>query len=163
MTEGNQLSLFQEPKKERRRITFSIDKLYIFSVLFILSLVVSFSLGVERGKTIRLKNSVVKKDIEINKSPQLPPENKSLKIKEAPEEDIKEKEVFYSIQLATYTKKEIAEAEAEKLKRKGLNPLLLKKGRYLVLCVGKFKTKEEAKNLLANLKKRYADCFLRKL
>ena len=163
MTEGNQLSLFQEPKKERRRITFSIDKLYIFSVLFILSLVVSFSLGVERGKTIRLKNSVVKKDIEINKSPQLPPENKSLKIKEAPEEDIKEKEVFYSIQLATYTKKEIAEAEAEKLKRKGLNPLLLKKGKYLILCVGKFETKEEAKNLLVNLKKRYTDCFLRKL
>ncbi|RKY27784.1 MAG: hypothetical protein DRP61_03350, partial [Candidatus Omnitrophota bacterium] len=78
-------------------------------------------------------------------------------------EDIKEKEIFYSIQLATYTKKEIAEAEAKKLKRKGLNPLLLKKGKYLVLCVGKFRTKEEAKNLLANLKKRYTDCFLRKL
>ncbi|HEC69375.1 MAG TPA: SPOR domain-containing protein [Candidatus Omnitrophica bacterium] len=171
MAERNQLSLFQEPKKERKRITFSVDKLYIFSILLVLSLVISFSLGVERGKAIRLKNSpvkedknvgIIKKDIKIHK-PQLPQENKSLKIKEAPKEDIKEKEIFYSIQLATYTKKEIAEAEAKKLKRKGLNPLLLKKGKYLVLCVGKFRTKEEAKNLLANLKKRYTDCFLRKL
>ena len=97
MAERNQLSLFQEPKKERKRITFSVDKLYIFSILLVLSLVISFSLGVERGKAIRLKNSpvkedknvgIIKKDIKIHK-PQLPQENKSLKIKEAPKEDIK--------------------------------------------------------------------------
>lgn len=75
----------------------------------------------------------------------------------------KEISVRYVIQLACYTKETIAKAEMNSLKKQGLPVQLVKKGKYLVLYVGEFNTKSEAKELLTKLKNRYTDCFIRSL
>ncbi|OQX78786.1 MAG: hypothetical protein B6D56_08320, partial [Candidatus Omnitrophica bacterium 4484_70.1] len=69
----------------------------------------------------------------------------------------------YVIQVATYKNKKLAEEEKERLKKKGFPVILSRKGKYLVIFVGKFSTKEEAKQKLNFLKARYKDCFIRRL
>ena len=44
----------------------------------------------------------------------------------------------YTIQLASYKSKSFAQKEAELLKKKGFVPLVIPKGSYTILCVGKF-------------------------
>ena len=61
------------------------------------------------------------------------------------------------------SRKDIALEEVDSLKKKGHDPFLIQKGKYVALCVGRFATKEEATILSKNLKSRYNDCFIRKL
>ena len=79
------------------------------------------------------------------------------------EEKIEERELRYSIQVASYSRKDIALEEVDTLKKKGHDPFLIQKGQYVALCVGRFATKEEATTIAKNLKARYSDCFVRKL
>ncbi len=169
--EKRQLSLFEEISKEKRKITLSIDKLYLFFILLTIALIGSFCLGVERGKhlSLKLENTKAQENIKLQKKVLTKEDLAPQKIiKQPTEREEKErlekdrKEGFYSIQLASYKRKEIAEIEAKKLKKKGLEPILLKKGKYLILCVGKFGSKEEARKLLTNLRRYYSDCFIRK-
>lgn len=69
----------------------------------------------------------------------------------------------YTIQLASYKSRSFAQKEAELLKKRGLLPLVIPKGNYTILCVGRFPTKEGAQSLLAQLTKRYQGCYLRRL
>ena len=69
----------------------------------------------------------------------------------------------YTIQLASYQSRKYADRAAEKLKKRGLSPLILSKGEYIVLCVGNFSDKKTAYSLLAEFKKQYRDCFVRRL
>ena len=49
------------------------------------------------------------------------------------------------------------------LKKKGLSTLVLPKGRFIVLCVGRFSDKQTAQPVLTELKKQYRDCFIRRI
>ncbi|MFH1127974.1 MAG: SPOR domain-containing protein, partial [Candidatus Omnitrophota bacterium] len=69
----------------------------------------------------------------------------------------------YTIQVASYQTKKGAQKEAEIIKKKGLSVSVLSKGAYSILCVGNFKDKQKAKLVLVELKKRYRDCFIRRL
>ena len=57
----------------------------------------------------------------------------------------------------------MANVEAEKLKNKGFPVIVTKKGSYVAIFVGEFKTKEEAKEKIPSLKEKYRDCFVRRL
>ena len=69
----------------------------------------------------------------------------------------------YVIQLASYKAKASAQQEAKILEKRGYSPLILSKGKFSVLCVGNFADKEAAQSLLTQLKKRYKDCYVRRL
>lgn len=129
------------------------EKAILIIITLVITGIVSFSLGVEKGKTLSSTNvspkeegqgTIIKKE-EVIEKPQ-PPEKQS-----------------YIIQLASYKTKSFAEKEAESLKKKGFSPLILSKGNYSVLCVGSFPNKEVAQSLLSGLKKRYKDCYIRRL
>ena len=174
--DNKQLSFFEEKRAKRREIRVCLDRLYIFSVFFILIIIISFSLGVEKGKrinstNIKTENSLnqevakeegKKENINLVK-PSTEEEEKKEAVKEEPKESNLEKLVFYSIQVASYTRKETAQIEANKLKNRGFGPVTIKEGKYIALCVGKFKTVQEAKTLVRSLKTYYNDCFVRKL
>lgn len=136
---------------------------YEKSILIIISIVitgiVSFTMGVERGK--RLSKSTQKQQLQyrMEDSAKKIPLIEELK---APK-DYKNSIWGYTIQLASYRTKTYAEKEAKELKKKGLLPLILSKGNYIVLCVGNFSNKQEAQLLLSELKKRYQGCFVRRL
>lgn len=168
---GAQLELFTQSEDSGSLKTYSANKpflahiwIYEKTILIIIGLVVtgiiSYSLGVERGKGLSiLKNNV---QVDIQPTAQKPLENV---IKEEPvrKETLPLLKQGLIIQLASYKSKASAQKEAEFLKKKGLSPLIVSKGGYQVLCVGNFPNREAAKSILSELKKRYKDCYIRRL
>ncbi len=99
----------------------------------ILISIISFSLGVERGKRgFWGKNNI------INQS-------------------------GYTIQIATFKNKQLALSEVRLLLKEGLTPIAFTKGDFIVLCVGKFSNQESAQPLLIHLQRTYAGCRIRRL
>lgn len=173
-----QLELFSPQQKTFGGTKPSMQNKFIFrqikshekTILIIVAMVItgifSFSLGVEKGKKF------------VQRVPSHPVENKSdspmliPQVLSQPKIDKKEpikptatqdKWQYYTIQLASYQNKALAQKEAEALKKKGFSPLVSSKGGYTVLCLGNFPDKKKALSLLSELKKRYRDCFIRRL
>lgn len=139
--------------------------LIIFS--FIVTAIASFSLGVEKGKKIEnvKLNPHFDKAIKIQ-----PPQEAQQIIKPAAQKAdivIPQKPADslqgYTIQVATYQTKKYASQEANVLKKKGFSAVVVSKGAHTIICVGNFSDKETARSLLPQLKKRYRDCFIRRL
>jgi cell division septation protein DedD len=82
---------------------------------------------------------------------------------ESPAEMAAEIEKFYTIQVASYKGPKDANRAADLLKQKGYDILVVPKGAFSIVCVGKFKGKEEAKNFSQKLKKQYKDCLVRSM
>jgi hypothetical protein len=188
--EGNtqQLELFSGPGASAQTSGLSrntllghirgYEKIILVTIGFIVSAVISFSLGVEKGKLIALAPPASKSDITaavirpdtqkietVNALP-APAGSANTSIVQAkaasPVQGIAKLQ-NYTIQLASYQSKNLAQKEAGALKKKGLAPLVLSKGSYSILCVGSFNSKETAKPLLSQLKKKYQDSFIRRL
>jgi len=185
-------------KKKRQTVILPVDTLILLSVVVILLLTLSFSIGVEKGRRIITSNKRddLLKKIEISQSSIVKPQ-KALKVEKPviiqpsesipvalKEETAKEKskvdlskkeenkrvrsskktaEVIYSIQVATYIKEEIATKEIAKLQEQGYPVSSDKKGKYIIIFVGEFNSTKEAQQTLSSLKKRYKDCFVRRL
>jgi len=149
------------------RVTY--ERVILFAAAFCLLLVISFCLGVERGKrglvsfpnalpTLSPPNdSVGGPDMTQKPSPQKPPK-KEVKLVPAPPAS----DVVYSIQVATYLKKDAAEDELLTLKKDGFPAYMTQMGRFYLLTVGDYSNKQEAKKVEGKLKIRYNDCFIKK-
>ncbi|MEK6727903.1 MAG: SPOR domain-containing protein [Candidatus Omnitrophota bacterium] len=136
--------------------------------------IISFSFGVEKGRNLSLLQNNPRFDIGIQ-TPQVLPQqakNKEAPVTVQPKSNIKideggkplpQEKIAFTIQLASYKTKAYAEKEAKALKKKGLFPLILTKGNYIVLCVGSFRNKENALSLLTQLEKKYNGCRIRRL
>jgi len=153
-------------------------KIYEKTILAIIGIVtvgiISFSLGVERGKKISMTRFDSRFDVVSRQ--QKPSVTSSLeksaisenRTKEAIKTEQKIQPKFlekqgYIIQLASYKNKSFADKEAELLKKKGVSALVMPKGSFSVLYVGNLTNKEIALSLLPELKKRYRDCYIRRL
>lgn len=136
----------------------SYERVIITLIGLVITGIVSFSLGIEKGKKLANTKleSIASPKIQKNLSPEKQEVIKPPVVKDVAAEN-------YTIQVASYQSKASAQREVEALRKKGLLPLVLSKGKYTVLCVGKFSNKETARSLLSELKKRYGDCFIRKL
>ena len=192
-TENNsQLELFDQdniPAKSKthssgvpffRRVR-GYEKTVLFLCGIIIISIISFSLGVERGKTINKQTAAAKNTVLTRTAqPQLPvrlvkqPVNlitpatvNPAPIKTLPRPAgsyaINQSAQGFTIQVASFKTRDFAKREAELLKRKGLNPIILPKGNFTILCVGNFNNKEQASPLLSELKKRYPGCYIRRL
>lgn len=128
------------------------EKTLLVIIGIIITSVISFSLGVERGKGLSMSSS-----IPIEQVQQIKAREETVKEPETPKKE------DYIIQLASYKTRTYAEREAELLRKKGLSPLILNKGSYAVLYVGNFPSRKTAQSLLSELKKRYNDCYVRRL
>jgi len=149
------------------------EKTILIIIGMVISCIISFSLGVERGKNISMNKPNSYFDVAY--TPQAPivkaaekqitVEAKSkdnIKINQQEQTQLLEKQ-GYVIQLASYKSKANAQKEIESLKKKGLSPVLVSKGNYAVVCVGNLFNRETAQSLLSELKKRYRDCYIRRL
>lgn len=176
--ELRQLELFSQPNVKgrnasKKRVSDSLrgfmthyEKTVLIIISFIVSGVISFSLGVERGKKIaNLKlNSHFDMATKIQPPKIQPPEDNQ---KIIPAQNYPSSPELaaqnYTIQVATYKKKTHAHQEASVLRKKGFSTTVMSKGVHIIVCVGNFSDKETAKSLLTQLKKRYHDCFIRRL
>jgi hypothetical protein len=182
---NSQLELFSDSQRagsgadsSRRWSFFKVIRGYEKITLSIMAVgvmgIISFSLGVERGKQIvltQLRLKAMPQDRQVDQiqkttrktsqpAPQsLPPENKGANILNAQELERQ----GYTIQLASYKNISFAQREANDLKKKGYLPVVLSKGNWVVLCVGNFSSRNKAGRLLSELRKRYSDCTIRRL
>lgn len=157
-TNYSQLELFSQIRRKDETKTHlpnsfiyymrGYEKTIIIIIVFIITGIISFSLGVEKGKEIVNQKTNSRIDMAEVSQPA-----KSSQIAE----------VNYAIQVASYETRVYAQKEAEVLKKKGLSPSVLSKGRFVVLYVGNFPDEKSAKSVLTELKKQYRDCFIRRL
>jgi hypothetical protein len=134
------------------------EKTVLIIIAIAIPSIISFSLGVEKGRRTTQANINARLDLAKTDAPKPQPENNI-----AEETRVKEYIRSYTIQLASYKTKSLAQREAQSLKKNGLSPLVLLKGGYTILCVGNFSNKEAAQPLLSQFKKRYQDCYIRRL
>ena len=141
------------------------EKILLIIISISLTAIISFSLGFEKGKRLALS---INNSRPLLNSPQrqepvaafMPDTN--VKNEPVQKEEKQDKGIF-TIQLASYKTKSYAEKEAIILKKKGLSPIILTKGNYAVLYVGKFANKETAQSIVTQLEKRYTGCRIRRL
>ena len=199
----SQLELFSREQDSQRLVVRPVDsglidyiKLYEKAILLIIGFVITgimaFCFGVEKGKTIAVSSSATRFDVAVqrvgDKTPAVftkkelsklsTPENQGqdeifsikgqLKNMPAKQEIILKQQPeqgknAYTIQIASYQARESAEKEMAQLRKTGFSPLVIKKSGYNVVCVGTFNNKEKAKSLLSQLKSKYRDCYIRRL
>lgn len=109
------------------------EKVMLLIMGLVLLSIISFSLGVEKGRRVAL---VSNSNIEPTS---------------------------YTIQVAAFKNRNLALRQAQLLARKGLAPLAFAKGNYIILCVGKFSNQESAQPLLTQLQRTYTGCRIRRL
>ena len=179
------------------KLILSFESIMIMTIAVVVIMVVSFSLGMEKGKRHSRAAALRKlqQDRPIPDSPrtQLPdvaaedpkPINdiglessppaavplvrldeeaavpEALDTAEAGEEKVVDN--FYTIQVASFKKRTMAQKEAMQLQDKGYDIMVVPKGQYSIVCVGKFPIREEAKVVSQELKKKYKDCLIRRL
>lgn len=140
------------------------EKIIIMIIGGLFVSIISFSLGVEKGKKLAMltTNNQMTAAVKI-KQAATPPAAEQQKQEAGEKPQPKDLELNYTIQLASYQTKTAARKEAQALEKKGFSPLVLAKGKYTVLCVGRFANENKARIMLTELKKRYKDCLLRRL
>ncbi|MDO8489700.1 MAG: SPOR domain-containing protein [Candidatus Omnitrophota bacterium] len=109
------------------------EKVILLIMGLSLASIISFSMGVERGKRIVLT------------------ESKSI----GP--------YSYTIQVAAFKNRGLAFSHTQLLTKEGMSPMVFSKGSYIILCVGKFSNQESAQPLLTQLQRTYAGCRIRRL
>src|SRR4030042_6226112 len=154
---NTQLELFSEGKGAGIKATplnnmflthvRNYEKIILIVMGMIVTGIISFSLGMERGKSIGLSKAEFAPTTEPR--PRVF-EEKTRGNKLIREEDITTKDTaplvgqYFVIQLASFKNKSSAEREALQLKKRGFTSLVLSKGNYSVLCVGNFSNKQAA-------------------
>jgi len=182
-----QLELFSQPAPDGQgqkieRSFFGYVRTYEKAVLMATALlicgIIGFALGVEKGKRIGLSARNAHFDITQTSTLKQTPPAPAVAVNQAVP-PIKQKagsnvpagsdaasgrdSGVYTIQLASYNSRDLAQKEFQALKKKGFSALLVTKGKYTVLCVGNFSSKENAQTLLVEFKKRYKTCYVRRL
>ncbi len=69
----------------------------------------------------------------------------------------------FTIQIASYKNKQAIDKQAQALKKKGVTVIILTKGDYLVLCIGRFPSQDDARVALQEVQKQYKGCLIRRL
>ncbi|MFA5156260.1 MAG: SPOR domain-containing protein [Candidatus Omnitrophota bacterium] len=137
------------------------EKVILIAIGVIIVAVAAFSLGVEKGRRTAMPEAPVSRKPTQAAIPQQRLAPAQIPVRtvavSAPAQQ------NYTIQLASFQNKNLAKKEAEALKKQGLAPMIITKGSYNILCVGSFTSKETAKPLLSEIKKKYRDSFIRRL
>lgn len=166
-----------KPRLLLANLTLSLESLVIFTILGIMVALFSFSLGVERGKNLAAHAldervsaawNVGARTIAPPPVPAVPvaPAQKSMAAQPKPAEfhgmPAAAATGHYTLQAASYGNEEYAQQDALLLKAKGFQTFLIKKGKYWLLCVGNFNTKEGAAAFLKRLPAKYRFCQVRR-
>ncbi|MBM3253060.1 MAG: hypothetical protein FJZ16_02250 [Candidatus Omnitrophica bacterium] len=171
---------------QRHAITLLVyyENLILFAIAFILILIVTFSIGIERGKKLQMSiqsfNRPSASPIQKNITQPLLEQKtytKQMEVKKTSDvvniqgtittlkKSTSERAIpfgTYLIQVATYTNKKLAEKEKENLLKIGVNSFVVVSGKFYQVKAGPFNNKEDALNLQKRLKRFYRDCYIRR-
>jgi hypothetical protein len=172
---------FKKPIFPQQRLTlsFSYEILIIMLIGVVLAASILFSLGVERGRGMELSadvssspvvqpvtvippvDTVAEQAAEIQKQAAARPVKKQEPVK-AVVPPVPAEDKPFTIQVASYKTRDLAEKELTRLKKKGYSSDILKKGNYFILCVGSYAKKELANQALPYWEQQYKGCIVRK-
>ncbi len=177
------------PKADFERnviLTLTLDKAVFIAIGIIMIMVVIYALGVEAGKLRPAKENqqavvavsapaaVTTKQVVMGarapaqvqpiatvKTSPAPVNTIAVNAKKVPASSLVNKP--YVIVAATFTQKDNAMQEVQKLRRQGFDAILLQGGRYFQACVGAYAAKDtqESHKDLKRIKKLYKDAYLR--
>lgn len=178
---GNVPEITANPRRPFLSFICGYEKTILLIIGFIIIGITAFILGIERGKNLTAR----KADLQFS---EVAANTQTQKIKVDPKQNLKEvlpvktalpqvtaattaapKQLSqenvqkYTVQIASFKTSVLAQKEAQALKNIGYTPIIATKGKYTVILVGSFMDKEAANSLLTQLKKRYKDCFIRRL
>lgn len=154
----------EAPGSQTKKSFFShiltYEKVILFIIGFAVTAIVSFCLGVQKGKDISLAK--FNSRFEVAKVTLKP---KPVTPTPATQSNPAQTTIAgnYTIQIASYKSRQQAQIESSNLKKKALQPLLFSKNNYIIVCVGNFPDKEKATVLLTELRKQYKGCYLRRM
>lgn len=176
--DNSQLELFsqsQDPSTVRNgsgklALTLRIrryEKTIVTVIALIFACIISFSLGVEKGKRALRTISSPLSAVSLKETAKPLPASQQV----LPQQQTiaRAKNIYapavgaYTIQVASFKSGALAQQEAQVLKKKGINPVILTSGSYTILCVGNFISKKEAQPVLSELQKKYRGCYIRRL
>lgn len=199
--ENTQKELFEfdRPKKQPHRfgaffqktditICLGAEKLVFISIGVIMLLVISFALGVERGKTLSSStnaNVTIVQSAAGHVSPAKPTQQ-TLQTKTAAvvsniapkdkllagtvktsgpvvqvQNTVVDKAKPYTIVAAAFSKEVFATKEVARLKSNGFEALEYYREPYYLACVGSFANKDSAQKILSKVKQLYRDAYIR--
>ena len=182
MTEESQKEFFEEfkneesglkriagriaQKKKSSHIYLSIENVVFITIVALMALVISFALGVEKGK--RHATTVTE---EIKPAPRpipqaAPEPEPKREVPAAPaaavQEIAKEPTVMYVVQLISYKEKRKAEKEIRALSGKCIEAIIVPSGEWFQVCAGRYESFDEADKSKKEFEKTYRGCFVRK-
>jgi hypothetical protein len=162
-------------------MTLSAENIIVLTVFIFLGIIVSFSVGVEKGKRLYFVHSnktiesiavmqpvapapLMQKDA-VGKSDAAIVAKKEILTPVPRVEAVapKSEESFYTVQVASFKLRKFAEDEAQGLKGKGYETFIVPKGKHLVVCAGRFLDQGAAKIFSGKFKSKYKDCLVRRL
>ncbi len=144
-----------KPRFLLANLTLSIESLVIFTILGIMVGLFAYSLGVERGKHLAAQALDERVQTAWNAGTRTmaaaavitqPLRHRPLALP-AFVADLK----HFTLQAATYGNEAYAKQDALQLKSKGCPSLLIKNGKYWLLCIGNFQAKDNAAAFLRKL------------
>ena len=163
------------------------EKVIFVLIGFLITAVIAFCFGVERGKTMAKEVTNARMDVAqapvqaglpsvapkvvapvVAPQKQYPvaavPSGMVASSRQLPASRVVSgQQGGFTVQVGSYAESAQAMRESASLKKKGFNALLVRKGKYMVLCVGNFTSKENAQSVLSQLKRTYGDCYIRRL
>lgn len=187
---------FDAPKKQPNRfgqlfqktdfaISLSAEKLVFVLIGIVMLLVISFALGVEKGKRVCGRNTEIPVQTSAQRASPDTPAQKAVQAKTVsavtnmtPKEktragtvkaaqdpvraqNLADKNKPYLIVAAAFLKEASAAKEASRLKGSGLEAFVYYSEPYYLVCVGSFANKDSAQKMLNKVRQIYSDAYVR--
>lgn len=181
---------FEAPKKVRRprlgqflqrsdfAFTLTAEKLVFLTIGITMLVVVFFALGVEKGKSLAVKNAIpqvstqmpvvqAKAQSGLAQVPKVAAVNTNITPKEkntvpvAGDSQAKPDDKPYTIVAAAFLRQDFASKEAGTLKGSGLDAFVIKGDQYYLACVGSFANKDSAQKILSKVRQVHRDAYIK--
>jgi len=165
-SQGSTLKFFKSQKGlAQNKIFFfqaSAEKIVFFLIGLVLIIIVTFCLGVERGKAVVAMPRPAFAKVSAGRPAQpvqLLITGAKAPAKPAPATNINNPVVhkgeLYTVRLATYINKKSAADETSRLRQSGFPAYIKASDKFYMICVGDYTDKKQADAALAALKKKY--------
>jgi len=187
---GPQRKLDSVFPKTKPAVTLSLERVVFISIGVIMLMVAFYALGVEKGKSNARAVSVLQKGREekaVRPAPVTPPAvvtasaqsaavpvaptvktNIQIKAPAVPAVQDKvqtvqpaERSYAHTIVAATFTKRESASLEADRLRADKFDAFVIQRDPYFLVCVGAYTSKDSASKTLPKVRQRYKDAYIK--
>jgi len=172
---------------EKSRVSLRMDQAVISLLCVMISFVVVFCVGVEKGKKIgiregrylRFSQQVAQPSVQapaplvvqtipaaVTRNVQNAPAVEAIPVSVSAPVDAVKPEGRYTVQIVTYGNEKDAEKKLDLLSAKGFHGFVIPSGKYFQICVNGFATRQEAGVFLKDLKRQKiapSDAYVRSI